>query len=288
MAKISFIHLSDIHFTKDSNEAFDPDIDLRDALLNDIKNNAVQALEGIAGVLVSGDIAFSGQKEEYELAEQFLNELTTILRIDTTCVYCVPGNHDVNQDTIKNSATIEMLHSNIETKKTLDEATRLLKKFMQDKSFPGGILKPFDNYNNFANKYSCAVSKEETFWEKDFDLGYSVKLRICGINSCIISNSNDYRNGEQRYMFVAESQIPSYNEDSITMILSHHPIDLWMFNDELQAKLDKRAEVQLYGHKHEQAIRKSDENLVLTAGATQPTRGDDWVPRYNWITIECK
>ena len=56
---------------------------------------------------------------------------------------------------------------------------------------------------------------------------------------------------------------------------------------ELQSKLDKRIDIQLYGHKHEQAIDANSERLVISAGATHPTRGKDWNPRYNWISFEC-
>lgn len=43
----------------------------------------------------------------------------------------------------------------------------------------------------------------------------------------------------------------------------------------------------MYGHKHEQAIEANAERLVISAGATHPTRGKSWKPRYNWISFEC-
>ncbi len=54
---------------------------------------------------------------------------------------------------------------------------------------------------------------------------------------------------------------------------------VWKFADELQSKLDKRIDIQLYGHKHEQAIEANAERLVISAGATHPTRGKSWKPR---------
>ena len=59
MGKISFIHLSDIHFRKTSGNSSDIDDDLRQAVLTDIQYNAKENLENIRGVLLSGDIAFA-------------------------------------------------------------------------------------------------------------------------------------------------------------------------------------------------------------------------------------
>ncbi len=61
---IIFMHLSDIHFSKDSNGVLDLDVELRSKLENDAKKMK-QRLGSIQGILITGDIAYSGQKEEY-------------------------------------------------------------------------------------------------------------------------------------------------------------------------------------------------------------------------------
>ena len=73
--EISFIHLSDIHFRKTSGSSVDIDADLRNAILMDIKINAKSTLKNIKGILVGGDIAFAGQKKEYDFARKFLKEI---------------------------------------------------------------------------------------------------------------------------------------------------------------------------------------------------------------------
>ena len=73
MNKLSFIHLSDIHFVKSSNDPSDIDKDLREAIITDLKINGRENLENVAGILVTGDIAFSGNRKEYEIAKEYLN-----------------------------------------------------------------------------------------------------------------------------------------------------------------------------------------------------------------------
>ena len=69
MGEIAFIHLSDIHFRKSSGNRADIDADLRNAILMDIKYNAKAYLSNVKGILVGGDVAFAGQREEYDIAK---------------------------------------------------------------------------------------------------------------------------------------------------------------------------------------------------------------------------
>ena len=51
--------------------------------------------------------------------------------------------------------------------------------------------------------------------------------------------------------------------------------------------MDARVAVQLYGHKHLQTVRQTKQGIAVGSGATHPVRTErDWIPRYNWITLE--
>lgn len=134
--EISFIHLSDIHFRKTSGSSVDIDADLRSAILTDIKTNAKPTLDNVKGVLVGGDIAFAGQKNEYDFAREFLKEMTERLEIDEKNIYCVPGNHDVDQTLIKNSPTIFNAQNEIEGAETIDTADYIFGKYITDQALP--------------------------------------------------------------------------------------------------------------------------------------------------------
>lgn len=78
---ISFIHLSDIHFSKLSGTSIDIDSDLRNAVLTDIKYNAKANVQDVTGILIGGDVAFSAQNNQYKQAKEFLKELTDCVGI---------------------------------------------------------------------------------------------------------------------------------------------------------------------------------------------------------------
>lgn len=285
--EISFIHLSDIHFHKTSGTSIDIDEDLRKAIVMDITINAAPILNNVKGVLVGGDIAFSGQKQEYDFAKNFLKEITDGLGIDEKNIYCVPGNHDVDQAFIRRSTSVMNAQKAIENANTIDEADRLLGNFITDPASPELLFKSITEYNNFAASYSCNINSEKSFWTEEFILDNNMKLKIRGMNSCIISSHMDHERCDFREMVVGQRQIPSYENDVAWISICHHPVEFWKFIDIIKPKLDKRVDVQLYGHMHEQAIDASSERLVIKAGAAQPTRGVDWKPRYNWISFEC-
>ena len=106
---LSFIHMSDIHFNKNSGDGYDMDNELRQAVINDLIHNAKHNIDVVDGVLVCGDIAYSGQEKEYDIAKVFLSEVTEIYGLGLNDVFCVPGNHDVNQGVIKESQIIESI-----------------------------------------------------------------------------------------------------------------------------------------------------------------------------------
>lgn len=285
--EISFIHVSDIHFRKTSGTSVDIDEDLRNAIITDIAVNATRTLNNVRGVLVGGDIAFSGKKQEYDFAREFLKEITDGLGIDEKSIYCVPGNHDVDQEFIKRSSSVMDAHGKIESAQTIDEADSLLGKFIMDPASPELLYKSITEYNNFSASYRCNINSEKSYWTEEFSLDNNIILKIRGMNSCIISSHKDHTENKVRKMVVGQRQIPLYENDVVWVSICHHPVEFWKFLDVIQPKLDKRVDIQLYGHKHEQAIDASPERLVINAGAAQPQRGKDWNPRYNWISFEC-
>ncbi len=93
--KIGIVHFTDIHFTTKTN------IDYRQgSCINALKND----FYGVKAIyfIISGDIAYSGKKEEYELAKKFFNLIRQFLQKDYPDVkikfIIVPGNHDCNFD----------------------------------------------------------------------------------------------------------------------------------------------------------------------------------------------
>jgi hypothetical protein len=73
------------------------------------------------------------------------------------------------------------------------------------------------------------------------------------------------------------------------MILCHHPLDWLRDNEEVAKYLNSRVRFQLFGHKHQRRIERTDENgfvsIKLHAGAVNPGQGETILPRYNIIVL---
>jgi 3',5'-cyclic AMP phosphodiesterase CpdA len=90
------IQLSDIHFKSDKSAQL--------LLLDEVKRELVRDIELIEKdlppvklVLVCGDVAFSGAKEEYLAAKAWLKDFCRAANCREEAVRTVPGNHDVNR-----------------------------------------------------------------------------------------------------------------------------------------------------------------------------------------------
>lgn len=283
LSKLSFIHLSDIHFVRSSNNPDDIDKPLRKAILTDLKTNAQNILDNVTGILVTGDIAFSGSGEEYNIAKDYLNEICDIFNIKPSDVYCVPGNHDVNQDAIIKSTFIPMAQCAVDATSTIDVADREFSKYISTEN-QSILFIPIENYNNFARRFECDIDHNKIFWQKRFELTENFYFRVIGINSSFLSTKADHETG--KLMYIGQSQIPDYNDDTATLLMCHHPPECWKFKEDILPRISKRADIQLYGHMHSQSFDITEKNVILYSGAVHPTRTVDWLPRYNWLSIE--
>lgn len=282
--------MSDIHFRTFSGDSYDVDEDLRNELILDINDYAKKTLSNIHGILVCGDIAFSGKDEEYSVASTFLLDICSILGIQSQNVYCVPGNHDVDQDIPRNSPVIKIIQDKLGKSKTNETFDAELAKFVRDNDYKHLVFAPIKCYNEvFAGKYNCYISPDDSIWKEFLPFDTKYQLCIFGMNSTIISNDGDHlENGEERKMLINQTQIPQRISNTIFLSLCHHPPECWNDNNgQLFKKMISRVSLQLYGHKHLQTVEQKNDSVIVGSGATHPSRFEkDWVPRYNWISLE--
>ena len=69
---ITFLHFSDIHFNKNSNSIYCLDTDLRNEMILDFEEVVKKEQLQPYGMIVCGDIAYSGQSSEYAIARILL------------------------------------------------------------------------------------------------------------------------------------------------------------------------------------------------------------------------
>lgn len=102
--KSVFVHLSDIHFGQEKDGGTNAvNSDAKERLIDDARAQVAKIGCAASGVVVTGDIAFSGQVHQYEMAAHWLADLTDAIGCDRTDVQLVPGNHDVDRRKITNT-----------------------------------------------------------------------------------------------------------------------------------------------------------------------------------------
>lgn len=281
MEKLVLVHLSDIHFTNSSGNVHDVDQNVRNELLRDVAELTKQ-LGPATGVLVTGDIAFSGKKEEYQHAAAWLREVCDAVGCEEQNVSVVPGNHDVDRKLAGDLIT-QMLHQNI---RGLDgpEIDSKLYEFFANVQSANALLAPLVEYNAFAQRYGCAVSAKEPYWQRDLVLSCGTTIRMRGLCSAYVSNAED-----DKGRMILGTAYAAVQRDSgvLHLTLCHHPPDWLRDQDPVEDHLKSKVHIQLFGHKHAQRVDVINDKVRLVAGAMHPERRESaWVPTYNVLEIE--
>jgi len=227
-------------------------------------------------IVVTGDIAFSGDPKEYSVAGEWLDEVAALVGTQLAKILTVPGNHDI--DCSKVGASAALAHKVLRDcgGDALDSELRTL---LEDPARP--LMSKLDNYNNFAARYNCETPVDGRAWEATFSLGGGYDLAVRGL--CSVFNSD--RNDRQRLMIGRGQSTLFAEEGKIYLLLAHHgPADL-RDGEILRDTIGGRAIALLTGHRHAQRINNVNGCVEITAGAVNPEEETGWYPSYNWLRI---
>jgi GTPase-associated adaptor domain/Calcineurin-like phosphoesterase len=290
MSKLRFIHLSDIHFGQEIDGSLPTHEDVRANLVVDCQNLA-RELGPANGVLVTGDIAFSGQREEYQRAGEWLDQVTAAGGCDVTAVRVVPGNHDVDITQIDFLGTLA--HKELRGAAPT-EVNSILEKIMKGDESANPLLRKFAAYREFAARYGCDFeSGNKPMWVKNSQFDDINLLRFLGFNSGQVSDLSDSKGrmvlGNTQYIIYPPTGPHRYE----FVVLMHHPLS-WFIDGHTAEKYLRRARVIMVGHEHHLDLKKitredGSEQLEIYAGATNPNESSaSYTYRYNWIEFELK
>jgi 3',5'-cyclic AMP phosphodiesterase CpdA len=288
MSKLRFIHLSDIHFGQETDGSLPIHEDVRATLVNDCKDQAGK-LGPANAVLVTGDIAFSGRRKEYQRAGDWLDQVTAAGGCDLTSVSIVPGNHDVDVSQIDFLGTLA--HKELRAAAPTD-VDGILEKIMRSDESANNFLRKFAAYREFAARYGCDFESSNTpMWTKNSYFDDTHSLRFVGFNSGQVSDLSDSIGrmvlGNTQYTIFPSTGPQKYE----FVVLMHHPLT-WFIDAHNAERYLRRARVIMVGHQHSLELKKitredGAEQLEIYAGATNPN--ENFAPytyRYNWIEFE--
>jgi 3',5'-cyclic AMP phosphodiesterase CpdA len=100
MTTLTWLHLSDLHF-----RGAETSVDRArfESMLLDMKECCSAECLELDAVFFTGDVVFSGQKEQYDGVGKWLDEILDVCGMTgrRDKLFIVPGNHDVDRTTVE-------------------------------------------------------------------------------------------------------------------------------------------------------------------------------------------
>lgn len=272
--RIAFVHLSDIHFGQERDGLAVVNEDVKNCLIDDCeKTLSIINPDEVGGVLVTGDIAYSGKKNEYDAAGQWLDRLTSAIKCERTKVQIVPGNHDIDRGTLSES-TKDMLAA------IATQGEEKFTKYLDDDGDRDRLFARFEDYRLFAEAYDCSLDNDGGLaGSRVVQLAAGRTLRFVGVNSALICAADDK---EGRLLLGKRQWVLPRTVGEELVVLTHHPMNWFQDSDNAVDYVRSRARVYLSGHEHSPAVNvESVENggdlMRLAAGATVPPKVENGV-----------
>jgi 3',5'-cyclic AMP phosphodiesterase CpdA len=284
-ADLTFVHLSDIHFRKGLvGTKHDPDLELRHELAADLRN-IVPRFGPISGIIITGDIAFSGHRAEYLHAFSWIASIAEHLQCKLSDVMVIPGNHDIDRARIeRNNREILKIQRSIRRGGDAARCGARLADFLSGHRRKL-LIAPLGEFNRFAEQFSCNVSWNVPFWERPYKLGDGATIVVRGVTSTWLSGPDDSER-TARLMYGSAQYEFSGSEATHRVVAAHHPPQNMIDGEEAGKAFDFYCRLQLFGHKHSHWVSSSKNCAKISAGALQPDRREKpWTPRYNILQV---
>ncbi len=278
--RVRWLHLSDLHFG--AGDQYNRNTVLN-SLLEDLR--AIREREGFVPdfIFITGDLAYSGQPQEYDIASRFLSEVQQRTDVPSERIVCVPGNHDVDR-----SRVTPFLARSAEAFRERDHVSEVLGNSSELSLFT-------DRHRHYSDFVSAnfAWAKQLTPAGLQATLNMVVnnsRVAVLALNSAWLAGA-DYEKGR---IVIGERQVRKALEEvdsaEIVVALLHHPLSyLADFDVPLVRRLlEERCDFILHGHVHDlgvvNVVSPDSEVFYLAAGAIYVSRNETL--SYNAVTLD--
>jgi 3',5'-cyclic AMP phosphodiesterase CpdA len=267
--RLTWLHVSDFHFTS-GGDSFSQSVTCN-ALLEDVPVRA-EELGPISFVLVSGDVAFSGQPAEYVQATEFMDELASRLSLAASNFFFVPGNHDVDRN----------LHAfaQIGAKQALS-SQQVVDLALGDRARISDLAARQGAYRDFVERFTDGQERTET----PDGLGYVAKLQVEPLTLAIIGLNSAWMCGsdaEEGTLIIGERQVIAALElvreidPQLVLAMTHHPLECLTEWDQssCRVRLLSTAHLLHRGHLHQADVTSAPHRkcLLVAAGSAHTSR----------------
>jgi predicted MPP superfamily phosphohydrolase len=141
MSTIKWLHLSDLHLRGTEGTV---DRVLFDNMLGDIREQLDSEDPDLDAVFFTGDVAFSGQIEQYEQAAKRFDEILDVCGLSgqRNRLFIVPGNHDVDRKVVyKPDFVLPQYKTFVRSLLDPDKPYKEINEFLGDDEHRCGLLK---------------------------------------------------------------------------------------------------------------------------------------------------
>ncbi len=280
MDECKILHISDLHISV--KDTFGQNTVLG-ALLSRVKEDSKKGLRPEI-VVVTGDIAKTGQEAEYAQVMNFFNDLLQVLELPGERLFIVPGNHDVNRKAYRPKDipaydNMSELNHELEDPVYRDDLLKGMQAYFEfiETTFPH--LNPIhDRLIPFVARYTARCGRA---------------IGIIGLNSAWMCRKSP----DEREIAIGEYQIDKALEESrksgetdLSLFMFHHPLTwLWEADRNIcRGKIDQS--LILCGHLHESAGGYFNDHYgsfhQFQAGGAYLGADSKYYNRYQHITLD--
>ena len=282
--RLQWLHISDLHFCTDGAE--------NDQFSQRVACKAIHKHFEEANprpkphfVLITGDVAYSGQTSQYAEAQKFFEELSQVLSISLEKFFFVPGNHDVDRSV--NGLAFDGACANCTSQQDVD-------RVLGGNDF-GTLLERQQEFWSFVEALTNGQQRRYT----QNRLAYMSQLSIDGLNINLLGLNSAWlcgRDGEGGKLLIGERQVidligfSEQTDSTLCLGLAHHPVE-WLYEwDQVTCRSQLLPKVDFYhrGHLHQPEVYLSSVPnspcLSVAAGSGHASRF--YRNSYNMISLD--
>ena len=283
MSAIS-VHVSDIHFGQERDHVVHIHDDVKKELVADAAEVIAGSPSGAAqGILVTGDVAFSGKAEQYEAAGKWLDALAEGIGCPIHRVQMVPGNHDLDRDklSIGGSKLLEFIRAG---------GPAEYEKVIANENDRATLFSRFEDYGRFCIGYNCGLDEEAKYATNlRIEVGRDRWIRFIRLNSSLLCHGEERDDQPELVMGERQFVIPRHAGEE-NVVLVHHPLNWYKDAVDVRQYVRSRARVLISGHEHDpkvevEEVEEGCDLMMLAAGAAVPFRSND-IFTYTYNVIE--
>lgn len=282
--RLQWLHISDLHFRADvvEGDQFSQLVACQ-ALLTHFGELSSRPVPQF--VIVTGDIAFSGEPRQYEEARKFFDKLSRELSVPPEMFFFVPGNHDV--DRTINALALGGACAACTSQQDVD-------RILGSSDFHT-VLERQREFWSFVEAFTNCQQRKFTHNKMAYVSQLTVdalKINLFGINSAWLCG----RDCEVGKLLIGERQIidlielSEASDANLSLGLAHHPIE-WLYQwDQVTCRTRLLPRVDFYhrGHLHQPEVYlsslPSSPCLSVAAGAGHASRF--YRNSYNLVSLD--